>query len=60
MCENSFSYLLINYFNVASITRTKVIFHNTNVFIDIVKLIQRVLDGRRKKYYYVIFNKIKN
>jgi hypothetical protein len=60
MCENSFSYLLINYFNAASITRTKVIFRNTNVFIDLVKLIQRVLDGRRKKDNYVLFNKMKN
>jgi hypothetical protein len=49
--ENSFFYPRIDYSSATSITRTKVIFHNTNVFINLVKVIQRVQDGRRENYY---------
>jgi len=48
-CENSLSYFWINYFSATSITRTKVIFHSTNVFVNLVKLIQRVKMGEEKK-----------
>ena len=49
-----FSYLLINYFSVASITRTKVIFHSTNVSVNLVKLMQRVQDERRERENYIL------
>jgi len=44
-CENSFSFSWINYFSATSITRIKVIFHSTNVFVNLVKLMQRVKKG---------------
>jgi hypothetical protein len=48
-CENSLSYSLINYFNATSITRTKVIFHSTNIFVNLVKLMQRVKKREEKE-----------
>jgi hypothetical protein len=48
-CLNSLSYSWINYFSATSITRTKVIFHSTNVFVNLVKLMQRVKMGEEKE-----------
>jgi hypothetical protein len=47
--DNSFSYSWINYFSATSITRTKVIFHSTNIFINLVKLMKRVKMGEEKE-----------
>ena len=41
-CENSFFYSWINYFSVISITRTNMILHSMNVFVNLAKLTQRV------------------
>jgi len=54
-CENSFSYPRICYFSAISITRIKMIFHTTNVFINLVKVMQSVQDEMRKW----LFNKWK-
>jgi len=48
-CENSFFYFWINYFSAISITRTKVIFHSTNVFVNLIKSMQRVKMGEEKE-----------
>jgi len=48
-CENSLSYSWINYFSATSITRTKVIFHSINVFVNLVKSMQRVKMGEEKE-----------
>jgi len=48
-CENSLYYSWINYFSATSITRTKVIFHSMNVFVNLVKLIQRVKKREEKE-----------
>jgi len=52
--DNSFSCPWINYFSAISITRTKVIFYSTNVFINLVKLMQRVQDGRKERENYIL------
>jgi len=57
--ENLFSYPWINYFNATSITRIKVILYSTNIFIDLVKLIQRIQDGRRERDNHVLLIKWK-
>jgi prepilin signal peptidase PulO-like enzyme (type II secretory pathway) len=48
-CENLLSYSWINYFSATSITRTKMIFHSTNIFVNLVKLMQRVKMGEEKE-----------
>jgi hypothetical protein len=47
-CENSFSYPRICYFSAISITRIKMIFNTTNIFINLVKVMQSVQDEMRK------------
>jgi hypothetical protein len=49
ICKNSLFYSWINYLSVISITRTKVIFHSTNVFVNLIKLMQSVQDERRER-----------
>jgi hypothetical protein len=39
---------------VTSITRTKMIFHSMNVFVDFVKLILRVKHGKRERRNYFL------
>ena len=53
-CENSLYYSWINYFSATSITRTKVIFHSTNVFVNLVKLMKRVKKREEKRENYVL------
>jgi hypothetical protein len=47
-CENLLSYSWINYSSSTSITRIKVIFQSTKIFINLVKVLQKVQDERRK------------
>jgi hypothetical protein len=48
-CLNLFFYFWINYFSVTLITRIKMIFHSTNIFVNLIKLMQRVKMGEEKK-----------
>jgi hypothetical protein len=48
-CENSLSYSWINYLSVTLITRIKVIFRSTNIFVNLVKLMQSVQNKRRER-----------
>jgi hypothetical protein len=52
LCENLFSCP----WSITSITRTKVIIHSTNIFVNLVKLMQRVQDRRREKKELYSFN----
>ena len=57
-CEILFSYSCINNFSTTSITRIKVLFHNTNIFVDLSKLIQRIEVEWRKNYVISIMKAI--